>query len=716
MLFTSLHHVTASSSTRRASTILGALPSLLLVLYSPQSAAQASRTRDTLEEVTVFGTRLEERRSYVAQGSTVAKSDTALKDVPFAVTAITRALIDDQRPLNVGEALRNVAGYQPQPGFGGLNSRPRIRGFIPPSMLKNGFRQANFVPDTDMAAIAQIEVLKGPASALYGRFEPGGVVNIVTKRPLAEAYAHAELTAGSDAYYRTSVDVGGPLVDERLMYRLNVAYENAESYRDFVDLRKGLIAPALEWRFSEATSVLFEAQATYRDGGFDRGYVVPSDATLGKSLLSLPVSRNLGEPTDETLYHGYSGSVIVEHRFSNSWQLRAGGFYSDTRLDDNFFTSGSPLMPDARTYNRRMLYATDDQTDYTLSVELAGRVQSAGIEHKLLFGMDGSEEEYVYDAQRVPINSPIDPFEPVYGQANYGPPTVLAFAGVNRYRAAGIFMQDEMVLTPRWRVLLGGRYDTTEGTSIVGGTPETRNQRTVEEFSPRAGVTFAITSAVSAYVSYSKSFVPEIGGTIVGGRMTDPSMGTQYEAGLKTEWLDGRLHATAALYDLEKTNIVAGDPDNPGFSIQVGEQQSRGAELELVASWVERWNVIASYAYNDAEITRDTNTSIVGNRIVNVPEHTVSFWSTYHLPLGPASIVEFGGGAFYVAERAVNNANLFVLPSYTRLDAMAAYEIDAWKLALNVQNLTDEKYFDSAGGVFHPMPPRQWFLSVGYRF
>lgn len=687
----------------------------IIVLWHP-SAGVSESASDVLEEVTVFGERFEERRSYVARGATGTKSDTALKDAPFAVTALTRALLDDQRPLSVGEALRNVAGYQPQPGFGGLNSRPRIRGFIPPSTLKNGFRQSSFVPDTDLATVGQLEVLKGPASALYGRFEPGGVVNIVTKRPLAAPYARADLTAGSDAYYRSTLDLGGPLVDDQVLYRLNLVYEDAESYRDFVEQRKAVIAPAVEWRLSDATSVLFEAQATYRDGGFDRGYVVPTSADFGRSLLTLPVSRNLGEPTDATLYHGYTGSAIVDHRLSSRWQLRVAGFYSDTRLDDDFFTSGAPLMPDATTYNRRMLYANDEQRDYTLGVELAGRISSGGIEHKLLLGADAGEEEYVFDAQRVPVNSPIDPFDPVYGQGDYGPPTTLAFAGTSRYRAAAVFAQDEMELSPRWRVLLGLRYDSTEGTSIVGGTPTMRNERTVGEFSPRAGITFAVTPALSAYLSYARSFLPEIGGVLADGSMTDPSQGIQYEVGIKAEWRDGAVRATVAVYDLDKTNVVVADPANPGFSIQVGEQQSRGVELELAASPTPQWSIVASYAYDDAEITQDTNSAIVGNRIVNVPKHTASVWSTYRVPVGAVSALKVGGGAFHVDERAVNNANLFFLPSYTRWDAMAAYELATWTFALNVQNLADEKYFDSAGGVFHPMPPRQWFMNIGYRF
>ena len=684
---------------------------------APMAGYGAEPAGGELEEVVVFGRYVEETESYLPKSaSTGTRSDTALKDVPFAVSAITRALLDDQAPRNVGEALRNVAGYQPQPGFGSLNSNPRIRGFVPNSSLRNGFRLSTFVPDLDLAAVAQIEVLKGPASALYGRFEPGGVVNIVTKRPTDDARVRAELTGGSDAYYRGTLDAGGPLAGERLFYRLNVVYEDSESYRDFFGIRKALIAPVLEWRASDATRVLLESSYTYRDGGFDRGYIVPPNAAFGLSLLDLPVERNLGEPTDATLLHGFNASATVEHRFDEAWQARIAGLWSETRMHDDFFTSGSPQMPNATTYNRRMLYGHDLQRDFTFGAELSGSVTLAGMPHRMLFGVDASEERYLYDAQRVPTNSPLNPQAPVYGQGFYGPPTVLAFAGTNQYRAVGAFAQDEIALSERWRLLVGGRFDSTEGTSIVVGTPTVENQRTVRAFSPRAGITFAVTPSASVYASFARSFVPQISGVLLDGRMTDPSRGRQYETGIKVEALERRLLATASLYDLRKTNIVVGDPLNPGFSIQIGEQRSRGAELELTAAVTSAWSLIASFAHDKAEITRDTNTALVGNRIVNVPSDTASFWTTYDVNAGPAARIRFGAGAFHVSDRAVNNANLFFLPSYTRVDAMVSWRSKAWKFALNLQNLTDEKYFDSAGGVFHPMPPRQWFATVGYGF
>jgi iron complex outermembrane receptor protein len=291
----------------------------------------------------------------------------------------------------------------------------------------------------------------------------------------------------------------------------------------------------------------------------------------------------------------------------------------------------------------------------------------------------------------------------------------LAFAGSSRYDSVSGYVQDELNFREHWKLLLGGRYDSVRGTSYDVGT-NVRRARRVTKFSPRAGVTFSATKEISIYASYGRSFNPELNGVLVGGAMTQPSVGKSYEAGVKTEFLRGRLVATAARYDLEKTNVVVGDPANPGFSIQVGEQRSRGTELELAAVLAPGWNVLASYAHDDAKITKDTNVALVGNRIVNVPEDTACLWSTYEFTRGPVAGFKFGGGVFHVSDRAVNNANLFFLPGYTRYDAVLAYRTAAWRIALNIQNVGDKKSFDSAGGVFHPMAPRQWFLNVGYQF
>lgn len=670
------------------------------------------------ESITVRdAARVEETDSYLSQRATTAtKTDTPLKDVPFAVSTVTRRLVDDQQPVNLGESLRNVAGSQPRLGFGGLNSVPAIRGFAARNLLKDGFRQSMFLPDTDMATVAQVEVVKGPASALYGRFEPGGIVNVVSKKPVGEALAHVDLTAGSDEHYRGTVDLGGPLAGDALRYRLNLVYEDAESYRDLYAMRKAVVAPSLEWRAGDATTVLAEAQWTDRDGGFDRGFLIPATAELGELLLTLPASRNLGEPTDTTRYRGLAGGVTLDHLMTSSWHLRAGAFFSDAHLDDDFFTSGSPLMPDANTYNRRLLLAEDDQRDVSTSVELAGALSTGELTHALLLGVDAGEERYEYLGELVPTISPIDPFAPVYGEADYGPPIDLWFDGVDRHRAMGLFVQDEMAFGERWRVLAGARYDEIEEDRLTRGEPDDRTRRTDGEVSPRLGLTYALTPAISAYASYARSFQPQIGGAIFAGWAPEPSRGTQYETGIKADLLRGRLFATAALYDLAKTNVLVPDPDNPGFSLQIGEQQSRGVELEVIARPHARWNLIASYAYNDAEISRDTDSSLVGNRLAAVPEHTASLWSTYRFDQGWSRGLEVGAGAFHVSARPVNNANLFDLPSYTRVDAMTAYAWSQWRIALNLQNLTDEKYFDSTGTSFYPMPPRRWFASAGYRF
>jgi iron complex outermembrane receptor protein len=208
---------------------------------------------------------VEETRAYIPlSAGTASKSDTPVRDIPFAVSTVTRAVIEDQRSLMLGDLLRNVPGVTPQPDFGQLNSRYRIRGFVPSNQLKNGFRQQTFVPVTDLLNVAQVEVLKGPASALYGRFEPGGVVNIITKKPFDVPYARAELTVGSDSFYRGAIDVSGPVASGKsVRYRLNLAYEDTESYRDFFNKRTLFAAPVVEWRLSPDTKLTFEAEGGY---------------------------------------------------------------------------------------------------------------------------------------------------------------------------------------------------------------------------------------------------------------------------------------------------------------------------------------------------------------------------------------------------------------------------------------------------------------------
>ncbi len=371
-------------------------------------------------------------------------------------------------------------------------------------------------------------------------------------------------------------------------------------------------------------------------------------------------------------------------------------------------------MPAPTTYNRRMIYADDQKDDWTLQAEITGKITTGDLTQKLLFGVDASDEYYLFTATRTPANSPLDIFNPVYGQAVYAPVT-LAFAGSSRYNSYSGYAQDELSVGPQWKLLLGGRYDSVRGNNYDAGSGIQRNRR-VTKFSPRGGLTFSATKEISLYASAGKSFNPEIGGVLLGGAMTLPSVGTSYDAGIKTEFLRGKLVATAARYDLKKTNVVVGDPTNPGFSIQVGEQHSKGTELDLAAQLAKGWNLLASYAHDDAKITKDTNVILPGKRIVNVPENTASLWSTYEFTSGDLNGFKFGGGLFHVSDRAVNNANLFFLPSYTRYDAMASYRFGAWRVALNIHNLTDKKSFDSAGGVFHPMAPRQFFMNLARTF
>lgn len=647
---------------------------------------------------------------------TATRSDTPIKDIPLSVSSVPLATIEDQFALTLTDALRNVAGTSPQPGFGGLGSLPSIRGFQANGFLRDGFRQETFYAQLDMATVERIDVLKGAASALYGRFEPGGVVNVVTKRPLPERRQAVQFSTGSNDLYRLTADAGGPLTGT-LRYRLNLVGENANSYRDFVDTEKIVVAPSLEWQPRSSTSVRFDTQFMRRDGGFDRGYIVfAGNADFARGLLDLPPNRNLGEPTDTASYRGSVSSVTLDQRLGSSWSLRAGGFLATSHLDDDFFTSGAPLMPTATTYNRRMLYARDRTRDFTVQAEIAGRVRTGTWQHQVLVGTDTTLERYRYRAERATANSPLDILEPAYGEASYGPPVIVVWEGADRYRATGFYVQDEIAVD-NVRVLAGGRVDVTDGslTTVNDGAPDTVLERTTTTFSPRAGVTYLLTPSVSVYGSISRSFRTEIFGVQLGGEMTDPSFGTQLEAGVKAELWQRRLWTTVSVYHLAKTNVVVDDPDNPGFAIQTGEQRSRGIEVEATTAWLGGVAMTASYTWNDAAVTEDTNTALIGNRIVGTAPHSGSLWISKDLPLADRLDLTVGGGLFAVGARPVNNANLFFLPAYGRADALVGVTRGSWRVALNLRNLTDTHYFDSGGSVYYPGAPRQAFVSLEWR-
>ncbi|MCT9070351.1 TonB-dependent siderophore receptor [Cupriavidus gilardii] len=677
-----------------------------------------ARAMTELEAVTVTGTRERAYRAVVAP--TANKSDTALKETPFSIQTVTRELIEDRGVFTLGEAIRTVPGVTAQVGWGGSNDRFRLRGFATSANLKNGFRRSVFAALDEMANIEQIEVLKGPASALYGRFEPGGVVNIVTRKPLDKPQHSVELTGGSHDFRRATVDSTGPISDT-LSYRITGSWQDNRSFRDFVDAQTLFVSPVLQWKLAPQTRLTAEFEFGRRRGAFDRGF---GNSPL---FLNVPIHYNYGERDALLDNDSALGSLVLDHRFDNGWMLHAGAMRSYARTDAVWYPYGFPAIsgadgPDPQV-NRRKQRNIDRQTDTTLMAEASRRFDTGGIGHRVLIGADYNWDEWDFSAQAnlgpggFPVNLPIDLHHPVHG-ASAG--ALLPYDG-SRYasRNLGLYAQDELQFGPHWRLLLGLRYDRARTSARAQYLQAAGTLiRHDDALSPRVGLTWTPAEPVSLYASWARSFLTEpSGGMLRAGTLPAPSRGKQTEVGAKFSLLDGRLEPTVALFDIRRSNGVVSDPDDFNYVIQVGEQRSRGWEIDVPFSITPRWRVLASYTQYKAEIAADSNPALVGKLLANAPRRTASIWTTYDFA-GAASGLSVGIGATYVGERQANTENTFALPSYTRWDANIAYRFGKarrYKVQLTVQNLGDRRYYDS-GGAFvptYPGAPRTVFASFG---
>lgn len=662
----------------------------------------------TLETVTISDTRERAYRAIVAP--TANKSDTTVKETPFSIQTVTRELMEDRGVTSFGEAVRTVPGLTPQVGWGGSNDRFRLRGFATSANLKNGFRRSVFAPVDELVNIEQIEVLKGPASALYGRFEPGGVVNLVTRQPQDTARTRYELTAGSDRFYRATVDSTGP-ISETLSYRLTGSWQDNKSFRDFVGAETQFVSPVFRWRLAPHTTLTAELELGRKRGAFDRGF---GNSPL---FLGVPIHTNYAEADTRLKNDSALASLVLDHRLDSGWQLHAGLQASSAKTDALWYPFGFSPITGAGTLhpqvNRRQQRSIDDQTDLSVLAEVSRRFEAGGVRHRVLLGADANRDTWDFRADAnvgpfgFPTNLPIDLYHPVHGTTVVGP-LVPYDASNYRSRNVGLYAQDELQLGDQWRVLFGLRYDRSRTLARADYLPVSGTlARSDDALSPRLGVTWTPSDAVSLYASGSKSFLTEpFSGLLRNGSLPAPSRGTQLEVGAKFSLLDGRLEPTLAVFDIRRRNGLVSDPTDFDHVLQVGEQRSQGWELDLPFSITPRWRLLASVTELKAQISRDSDASLVGNLLANAPRRSASLWTTFDFS-GRATGLSAGLGAIYVGERQANTANSFVLPSYVRWDANVAYRFGAgqrYKLQLALQNLGNKRYYDS-GGAFVPTYP-----------
>lgn len=667
---------------------------------TPEDAEVAEETPEGEElEIVVTGER--ETGYSVPNATTGTRTDTPLRDIPQSIQVVPQEVIRDQQVTRLDEALRNVSGVIFRGDVQSRGEEYTIRGFDNVPILRDGFRRYGFSENfPEVANLERVEVLKGPASILYGEIQPGGLINLVSKKPLAEPFYEAELQVGNWGFVRPRIDISELLTsDGRLRYRLNALYRRGDSFRGFdQEDKRFFIAPVLSWKISDRTDLSISLEYTNDERPADIGLPV-----VGDQVADVPRDRIINEPDDKIQSEYLNVGYDLEHRFSDNWKIRNAFRYSNYNYDYGViaYDLGGGFDEETGILNRSTATQDGQDKNYALQTNLIGEFTTGSIAHTLLFGVDFSHNDERI-VSRVGDTIPLNVFNPVYRQfTKPDEDEIPSFGGDDaEVDRLGIYLQDQISIFDNLKLLAGLRYDTVDQdtVNIPGFAIESGEvNRNYDALTPRVGIVYQPIEEVSLYASYSQSFNPNTANTATGDPL-EPEKGEGYEVGIKAQLLDN-LFATLAYFDITKQNVAVTDPNFAFASIATGEQQSRGVELDVTGEILPGWNIIAAYAYIDAEVTEDLNPDNIGNRLFNVPKHSASLWTTYQIQSGNLQGLGFGVGFNFVGEREGNLDNSFQADSYFLTNAAIFYRRNNWRFALNLKNLFDINYIDSVENV-----------------
>jgi len=646
--------------------------------------------------------------------TTATRTNVLLEELPRTVNIITAEVMADLGETRIERALDFAGGVTRGNHFGGNGMVGYgVRGFNTAAMYRDGFtagRGYNSAPDA--STIERVEVLKGPASGLFGRGDPGGIVNLVTKRPQAEPFTRITASAGSWDRYRGTLDLNTPLsASGHVLGRFNMALEDSGSFREHVENQRYVFAPSLSWQVAPKTLLILDGQYVRNDNTFDRG--IP---TFEGRIGEVPIRKFHGEPSDGKFTNkNLSSQAVLEQQLGEDWKLRlAGQFYRGhlqgiaSQVAAHIPGTPSHFLP--RSYSGRDFQWNDRHGH----AEVHGRFILSGWEHQVLVGAE--YELYRYDQVRPRATTSlaygIDIFNPVYGQT---PPPFTGFTSdsLSREESYAINVQDQIHFSTRLIGQLGARYDSVDVRSdnrLRASKSRYKRDATV----PRAGLLYKFTPQFSGFVSASRSFRPN--GVDSNGTVYDPETGVGYEVGSKFELFEGRLGGTFALFHITKENVLTPHPDPLiADSIAVGEQRSQGFDLQLSGKLTDSLRLIAAYAYIDAEVTKDNRANYQGTRLANVPAHSGSLFAVYELPHG----FEIGSSYNYFAARKVSITSTLELPTYRTVDLFLRWRVrDSLSLTLNLNNLADKEYYERGRSATEVVPgdPRSFRLTLSQKF
>jgi iron complex outermembrane receptor protein len=657
---------------------------------------------------------------------TANKTPSTVLETAQAISVVTSEEMELRGVQDLNAALSYSAGirFRDYPGQQGM-AEFFIRGFrannTGAAVFRDGLRQQfnNLDGDVETYGLERVELLKGPASVLYGQGSPGGLVNMRSKRPTATPFYEVLAQAGSYERLQGAVDFGGPIdAGGKWRYRLTALYRDAESQIDYDRNNRIYVAPALSFVPDEATDITIMAQYFRTITGGSTQSFPGSGTIFANPNGEIPRNRFFGDPSlDRFMMENQSVAIEFSHAFNEWLSYHQIARYSESTLElDGIFDSNGGLLTNNRLFGRGAYNRDSSSKQFLTDASFAAKFDMGAVKHSMLVGLDYS----VHRRRNLQFNgtiAPLDVYAPVYNV-----PITFSTTPVTNLLTTldqvGIYGQEQAKIGGL-TLTLGGRYDWVRGRNILRNA----NNRIIESpataFTWRAGAIYETKFGLAPYFSYATSFLPSTGSNFAGQPFL-PTRGEQFEAGLKYEPARGSL-VTLSVYEITQTNVSTPDQAHPGFFVQQGEVRSRGAELEARIALMKALNLIVAYAYTDAKTTKANpnaaGLSDVGLRQVAVPKHDASAFVDYTIPISDSVGLTLGGGVRYVAG-SFNPTNTLKTEGYTLIDATAAVDFGKLSVGLNATNLLDKHYFTpgiAASSVFYGNA-RQVLVTARYRF
>lgn len=642
------------------------------------------------------------------QSVTATKTDTPLLETPQSISVVTKDQIKDQGAQTVQDALQytpgvSIQGYGANAFFDGF----KVRGFDAPQYLdglrlpKDGLQFG--MPKIEPYGLERLEVLKGPSSGLYGQTDPGGFINMISKRPTAAPHFEAEGTFGSFNRIQGAFDFGGPIdKNGEFLYRVVGLARQSDTETDFVQDNKVFIAPSFTWRPTTDTSFTILSHYQKIDNKGYQQYVPGEVSFLPNPNGHVPYSRYIGEPSlDGYKLEQAAIGYAFEHRFDNNLQFRQNLRYMEVTNDLQSARSEGMVPLSNSLVNRTYNYVSAKVQNFTADNQLQADFRTGALTHKVLVGLDYLKQTGSSDYRFAPI-APINAYNPVYGSpvlpASSLPPFMLLN---NKTDQVGLYAQDQIKLD-RWTLSLTGRQDfvNTELESLAVYPSAGTYRRSDSAQTGRVGLNYLFDFGLSPYANYSTSFVPNANASR-NGQAFKPTTGEGWEAGVKFQPVGTNLMLTAAYFDIKQNDVLTGDPVNPLFSVQTDAVRSTGVELEARGNITRELEIIAGYTHTDAKITASA-VGAQGKYVNGVPIDQASLWAKYTWFDGPLAGLGLGAGVRYAGESYGDLYNTFVLPDYTLFDASVSYDfayvrpdLKGWTAQVTAKNLTNRYYVAS---------------------